>query len=256
MKKTVLAGIAGVAMAFSATSAQAQSCTGTCGDLGPDGVVTAPPQYGPNYQYVTTNNGVGGAGQIEGVGGTNGSEYVTAAFSGAAGDELNLYFNYVTSDGSSFSDYAFAQLLRNGSSVGYLFTARTTPSGDTSPGFGLPANISTLTPATSPINPGATTWSPLGGSSGDCFNAGCGSTGWIGSSYTLADAGLYTIRFGVTNTGDTSFQSGLAFAGVTINDTPIGVVPEPSTWALMILGFGAIGGAMRRRKASTAVRFA
>ena len=26
-------------------------------------------------------------------------------------------------------------------------------------------------------------------------------------------------------------------------------VPEPATWALMILGFGAIGGAMRRRKA-------
>ena len=32
-------------------------------------------------------------------------------------------------------------------------------------------------------------------------------------------------------------------------------VPEPATWALMILGFGAIGGAMRRR-AKTAVRFA
>jgi hypothetical protein len=32
-------------------------------------------------------------------------------------------------------------------------------------------------------------------------------------------------------------------------------VPEPSTWALMILGFGAIGGAMRTRRARTAVRF-
>lgn len=32
-------------------------------------------------------------------------------------------------------------------------------------------------------------------------------------------------------------------------------VPEPATWALMILGFGAIGGAMRRRRAAT-VRFA
>ena len=34
------------------------------------------------------------------------------------------------------------------------------------------------------------------------------------------------------------------------------MVPEPSTWALMILGFGAVGGAMRRRNVRTAVRFA
>ncbi|KQT34617.1 hypothetical protein ASG29_00090 [Sphingomonas sp. Leaf412] len=33
-------------------------------------------------------------------------------------------------------------------------------------------------------------------------------------------------------------------------------VPEPTTWALMILGMGAIGGAMRRRAAKTTVAFA
>lgn len=31
-----------------------------------------------------------------------------------------------------------------------------------------------------------------------------------------------------------------------------GGVPEPATWALMIMGFGAVGGAMRRRKVATA----
>jgi len=36
-----------------------------------------------------------------------------------------------------------------------------------------------------------------------------------------------------------------------------GGVPEPATWALMLLGFGAIGTAMRRRRAATvAVGFA
>ena len=36
-----------------------------------------------------------------------------------------------------------------------------------------------------------------------------------------------------------------------------GAVPEPATWAFMILGFGAIGGAMRRqRKANVKVSYA
>ena len=34
------------------------------------------------------------------------------------------------------------------------------------------------------------------------------------------------------------------------------VVPEPATWGLMILGVGAVGGALRRRAVRTAVRFA
>ena len=35
-----------------------------------------------------------------------------------------------------------------------------------------------------------------------------------------------------------------------------GAVPEPATWAFMIFGFGAIGGAMRRRKAQVKVSYA
>lgn len=35
-----------------------------------------------------------------------------------------------------------------------------------------------------------------------------------------------------------------------------GGVPEPATWAMLILGFGTVGGAMRRKLRSTAVRFA
>ena len=36
-----------------------------------------------------------------------------------------------------------------------------------------------------------------------------------------------------------------------------GAVPEPSTWAMMILGFGAIGGMMRgKRRETVRVRYA
>ena len=35
-----------------------------------------------------------------------------------------------------------------------------------------------------------------------------------------------------------------------------GGVPEPATWAMMILGFGLIGGALRQRQAATKVRVA
>ncbi len=33
-------------------------------------------------------------------------------------------------------------------------------------------------------------------------------------------------------------------------------VPEPATWAMMILGFGLVGGAMRRRRVTAAINFA
>lgn len=49
-------------------------------------------------------------------------------------------------------------------------------------------------------------------------------------------------------------NSGDNFGAITFNITA--GVPEASTWAMMILGLGGIGAAMRRRKQSVAVRFA
>lgn len=45
---------------------------------------------------------------------------------------------------------------------------------------------------------------------------------------------------------------------VTISDSPIGAVPEPATWAMMLLGFGFVGGAMRvaKRRQNIAVSYA
>ena len=249
MKKILLA--AAISLGFSGT-AVAQTCVGNCGTLGADGVVTAPPG-GTTYSYVSTSGGAAGGGQLPGEGGTNGSTYTTAVFSAAAGDPLNFYFNYVTSDGSGFADYAWAALLTATlDPVAILFTARTQPDGSIVPGFDLPGVEATLTPASVPIIDGGPAWSPLGGSSGACFNGtgqGCGYTDWVSSTYDIANAGNYVLAFGVTNWDDTAFHSGMAFSGITVAGVPVdNAVPEPGTWAMMLLGFGAVGFAMRRRR--------
>jgi hypothetical protein len=51
-------------------------------------------------------------------------------------------------------------------------------------------------------------------------------------------AGTYTFHIQGTRGTNSSYQGGVAFAAV----------PEPATWAMMLMGFGAIGFAMRRRR--------
>ena len=43
---------------------------------------------------------------------------------------------------------------------------------------------------------------------------------------------------------------GVQFDNIRLNDV-IAAVPEPTTWAMMVLGFGVMGSAMRRRKVTT-----
>jgi hypothetical protein len=38
------------------------------------------------------------------------------------------------------------------------------------------------------------------------------------------------------------------YAGLDPQNVAVSVVPEPSAWALLILGFGAVGGALRRSR--------
>lgn len=64
------------------------------------------------------------------------------------------------------------------------------------------------------------------------------NSGFLSGSNVLT----FTVRNFAQNGGN---PTGLR---VEFLESSIGAVPEPTTWAMMILGFGVIGGAMRRRK--------
>lgn len=257
--KLALAGAA-VALAMTGTSAVALpvgwTSIGNSGtNFAADGDVTLAPGFS-SYHWISTADAPSGVGLLpanptgqE----TNGSFAQTPTFTVAAGDKLDFFFNYITSDGAQYTEYAWAGLFQGSSTFdSYLFTARTTTSGDTVPGFGLPGLGSgvVLDPATTAIIAGGPEFSPLGGSSGACYSTGCGYTGWIEMSYTFLTDGTYSIGFGVTNALDTAFDTAFAFAGVSINDVPIdgGSVPAPATLALLGSGLAGLGARLRKRK--------
>ncbi len=67
-------------------------------------------------------------------------------------------------------------------------------------------------------------------------------------SYDYVNSAYTESIFGSLNSYDLTFK-------VATLDGPLGAVPEPATWALMILGFGLVGGAMRRQRPEVRVRY-
>jgi hypothetical protein len=84
---------------------------------------------------------------------------------------------------------------------------------------------------------------------------------WQGVTFNGLAPGEYI--FGCGNAcGTTQQWSSLNGSGDTIrltltgSDIGGGAVPEPATWAMMLIGFGFVGGAMRRRRQQPKVSFA
>ena len=127
-------------------------------------------------------------------------------------------------------------------------------------------------------------YSSLGSQSGFTFSAGGASSpipmGW--DSYSLSNVtstgfdfvGLLTISDGETRTVqqrlnlncqegvncdyghtgsiDLRLPSGVSFSsrsGVFLKPAPVSSVPEPATWAMLLMGFGFLGSRLRRRRA-------
>jgi choice-of-anchor C domain-containing protein len=69
-------------------------------------------------------------------------------------------------------------------------------------------------------------------------------TAWSPFNYVFTATGTST-TLNFTSTGTTAY-------GAALDNVNVTAVPEPATWALMIFGFGAIGGVLRRRQGSFA----
>ena len=93
---------------------------------------------------------------------------------------------------------------------------------------------------------------------GDIFTVGSldyGPTQPIFGVFGSADYDVYQLNNSLALGGTDLILSGthpaIAVYGAGVSVSTVGAVPEPTSWALMLLGFGAIGYAMRRRTRTT-----
>lgn len=65
------------------------------------------------------------------------------------------------------------------------------------------------------------------------------------SDFVISSAGNYLLSF-------TQDVGGDPYRGSIVDNVSVSAVPEPAAWALMILGFGVVGGTLRRRRQTLA----
>lgn len=155
-----------------------------------------------------------------------GPNTVTSASPDAVGNKL-AYFSSDTANPHSISQLVnlVAGTIYN---IGFDYYAPANGIGnpnDATLGFFLNGNqVGSLLQAGSPSGTPAQTW----------IN--------FGTSFVASSTGAQTLEFRFNGLGVTAADFGVDRVYVTA------AVPEPGTWALMLLGFGAIGVAMRRRR--------
>jgi PEP-CTERM motif len=161
----------------------------------------------------------------------------------------------LTFAGISGNSYLFNYLLNNTSS------APTTSSSVTAFGFNIDPNAllasSSVTGAFDVVSSGQVS---QGYNLEMCFKNGqnnncAGGTNGI----TMGNSGSGQISLGFSSLPDQITLSDYLVRYQQVNGsgsavgTPVGAVPEPATWAMMLLGFAGIGAAMRRGRKTVAL---
>ena len=93
------------------------------------------------------------------------------------------------------------------------------------------------------------------GSQDDPGNPGANTyNDWMFTTAIPLGNGVYDFFTGTACCVDTMTQPvRVTITGITTQPPGIGGVPEPTTWAMMLMGFGAIGYTMRRRRPKLAI---
>lgn len=244
MRKTVLAAVAAVGMASVASPASAALLTGTFAVTASTGlnngsgfdVTTGNPYSGANtasatFFYTGPINFFNNAPQSNGATGDLNSAFgfSSANVTGYAGTG-NVVFNGNTV--ATFAGSLGRFLASSGSSSNYEYGSYYT--------FDL-GQILAGTVITITHDDGAAFYQ----GATKIGNTVTGPTGQSTTTFTVGSTGNTTLRY--------SRQNGTP--SILVVDA-VAPVPEPATWAMLILGFGVVGSAMRRRKTAVRVAFA
>ena len=93
---------------------------------------------------------------------------------------------------------------------------------------------------------------PGNGSAGFVFTVDAAESAWLDTNFfgavVAANGGAGNIQIALESTLSNSASGPESWTAFNINNPP--AVPEPATWAMMLVGFGGIGFAMRRRRES------
>ena len=137
----------------------------------------------------------------------------------------------------------------------FTIDTTTAPTTQTTSAFGTQISYAVV-PGTFNGAPGNAT---LGFATGDIF-ADLNITGTtLGFTQFVSPAGdLFSLvnNMPVFNLGTFNLTSIVSGNSTLRISAASGAVPEPATWAMMMLGFGAMGATLRRRKTTTRVQFA
>jgi PEP-CTERM motif len=116
-------------------------------------------------------------------------------------------------------------------------------SGLTVDGFVSPTDPDGIGFFTAAFNPPSSTTTTGRSSSGVTLQTNFGTSGLIDNEISAT----YIFRTNATQftTGTFGIFDGSTYSGVAF--APTSAVPEPASWALMLVGFGVVGSAIRRR---------
>jgi hypothetical protein len=189
------------------------------------------------------------------VGGTSTSN-VTAAgsfmFTGVTNNNLTYNFNYSLLNNSIYDSRL--------SSFGFNVVSGATIAAVSSTGYysyanqnqNYPEGVGTIETCYSPENNGTCT----GNGGGLTSNPDQTGTGTLSITLASAMASLtlddFVTRFQAINPTVNGSNSGVGIGTIQDISGPVSAAPEPATWAMMLIGFGFIGFALRRPRISPA----